>query len=112
MTQKILINTSIGGFSISKKAVLWLREKGCEEAFQTILDDEDVNNIEHYRYMSYRNRLERNDPLLLECFNALGSDFSEDAEIKIVEIPDGVDWEIGEAEEGTEWVAEKHRKWF
>jgi hypothetical protein len=32
------------------------------------------------------------------------------AELKVVDVPDDVDWEIGEYD-GTEWVAEKHRTW-
>lgn len=32
------------------------------------------------------------------------------ASLKIVEIPDDVEWEICEYD-GLEWVAEKHRKW-
>jgi len=30
--------------------------------------------------------------------------------LKIVDIPDGVEWEIEEYD-GMEWVAEKHRTW-
>jgi hypothetical protein len=30
--------------------------------------------------------------------------------LKIVEIPDGVEWTIQEFD-GNEWVAEKHRTW-
>jgi len=30
--------------------------------------------------------------------------------LKIVEIPDDVDWEINE-DDGSEWIAEKHRTW-
>jgi hypothetical protein len=32
------------------------------------------------------------------------------ATLKVVEIPEDVDWEIGEYD-GNEWVAEKHRTW-
>jgi hypothetical protein len=32
------------------------------------------------------------------------------AELKVVEIPANVDWEIDEYD-GAEWVAEKHRIW-
>ena len=31
--------------------------------------------------------------------------------LKVVEIPDGVDWEIEEYD-GEEWVSEKHRVWY
>ena len=32
------------------------------------------------------------------------------ANIKVVEVPEDVDWEIAEYD-GVEWVAEKHRTW-
>jgi hypothetical protein len=32
------------------------------------------------------------------------------AELKVVEIPDDVEWQIEEYD-GLEWVAEKHRTW-
>jgi hypothetical protein len=32
------------------------------------------------------------------------------ANIKIVEVPEDVDWEIADYD-GVEWVAEKHRTW-
>jgi hypothetical protein len=55
--------------------------------------------------------IERNDPVLVQvvetmCEQANGSH----AELKVVEIPDDVDWEISDYD-GREWVAEKHRIW-
>ena len=40
------------------------------------------------------------------------SDFEKDqfAELKIVDIPDGVNWEVEEYD-GNEWIAETHRRW-
>jgi hypothetical protein len=32
------------------------------------------------------------------------------AQLQVVEIPDGVEWQIEEYD-GVEWVAEKHRTW-
>lgn len=32
-------------------------------------------------------------------------------DIKLVDIPNDVDWEICEYD-GSEWIAEKHRKWY
>lgn len=53
----------------------------------------------------------RDDPFLIQVVDELGkkADGSH-AELKIVEIPDDVEWQIEEYD-GSEWVAEKHRTW-
>jgi hypothetical protein len=53
----------------------------------------------------------RADPLLVQVVEELG-EFADGrhAELKIVEIPDDVEWQIDEYD-GLEWVAEKHRTW-
>ena len=48
----------------------------------------------------------RNDPHLVAFVEMLG----DRTNLKIVEIPDDVEWEI-DGDDGTEWVAEKHRTW-
>ena len=53
----------------------------------------------------------RNDPDLIAVVESIGKDAGgEYSELKIVEIPDDVDFEIMEYD-GAEWVAEKHRTW-
>lgn len=53
----------------------------------------------------------RNDPLLIQVIEELGSEADgKCAELGIVEIPDGVEWELAEYD-GIEWIAEKHRTW-
>lgn len=53
----------------------------------------------------------RDDPYLVQVVEELGDRANgRHAELKIVEIPADVDWEIDEYD-GTEWVAEKHRVW-
>ena len=53
----------------------------------------------------------RADPLLVQVVEELGTDANGScAELKIVEIPDGVDWEIDEYD-GMESIHEKHRSW-
>ena len=55
--------------------------------------------------------LSRDDADLVAAVESLGSKAGGDyADLKIVEIPDDVEWQIGEYD-GTEWVAEKHRTW-
>lgn len=54
---------------------------------------------------------ERHDPLLVEMVETLGDKAGgKYASLKVVEIPDGVDYEISEYD-GNEHIAEKHRTW-
>ncbi len=54
---------------------------------------------------------DRTNPLLIQVIKELGEAASgQCASLKIVEIPDGVDWEIDEYD-GNESIHEKHRSW-
>jgi hypothetical protein len=56
-------------------------------------------------------RYERSHPLLIRVVEELGTEANGDcAKLKIVEIPDDVEWSIEEYD-GNEWVAETHRRW-
>lgn len=53
----------------------------------------------------------RDDAALVQAVEELGENANGDhAQLKVVEIPAGVEWEIDEYD-GLEWVAEKHRRW-
>lgn len=53
----------------------------------------------------------RDDPYLVQVVEELGERANgRHADLKIVEVPAEVDWEIDEYD-GMEWVAEKHRRW-
>ncbi len=57
-------------------------------------------------------KMPRTDALLVEVVEVLGEKASGDfADLKVVEVPDDVQWHIAEYD-GTEWVAENHRKWY
>ena len=91
---KIVINKCFGGFSLSKKAMLEL----------------GWNEEEEHSY-SFSEKIERNDPRLVaivESYDANGE--LGLSSLKVVEIPDGVNWEIKEYD-GLEHVAEVHRTW-
>lgn len=54
---------------------------------------------------------DRTDPLLIQVVEELGKLANGCcAELKIVDIPDGVEWEIDEYD-GNEHIAEKHQTW-
>ena len=55
--------------------------------------------------------IERNDPILIQVVEEMGIEANgRHAELKVVEIPDDVEWLIEEYD-GSEWVAEQHRTW-
>jgi hypothetical protein len=90
----IVINTDYGGFSLSDKA---------EARYKTMAGITDDDFFYH--------DIPRDDPYLVQIVKEMGKDADGTyANLKIVEIPGDVDWEIGEYD-GREWVAERHRTW-
>jgi hypothetical protein len=112
---KIVINRDFGGYGLSDQAV---REYGKRKGLNLVEDGPDdhgftyfyVNEIDENNYFSDR-EIERNDPVLVEIVERLGSEANgRYSDLKIVEIPDDVDWDIMEYD-GMEHIAEKHRTW-
>jgi hypothetical protein len=133
---KIVINDCYGGFGLSMEAMqLLYKKKGLSLFMYSGLGknlkpftegDSDLSrhytnrelteaemvsgNIPNGVYVSDRD-IERNDPDLIAVIEELGDKASDRyGDLKIVEIPDDVDWEIEEYD-GSEWVAENHRTW-
>jgi hypothetical protein len=90
---KIVINACHGGFGLSAEALNKYRELGIT----------DPN--------FYSRSIPRDDAHLIAVVELMGSAADgEYADLKIVEIPDDVNWYIEEYD-GCEWVAERHRTW-
>ena len=90
---KIVINTCHGGFGLSAEALNKYRELGIT----------DPN--------FYSRNIPRDDEHLIAVVELMGSAADgEHAELKIVEVPDDVNWYVEEYD-GREWVAERHRTW-
>ena len=83
-----------------------------ESDFWSMTDEEKKTYNDTWREQNFTYReIERNDPVLIQVVEELGKDAnSRYSELKIVEIPDGVAWQIDEYD-GLEWVAEQHRTW-
>lgn len=94
---KVVINTCYGGFGLSKAAFArWRAAKNLSDHDQSYQYDSDIS---------------RNDAELIQIVEEMGRAAHGDfASLKIVEVPDGVDWYIDEYD-GREWVAERHRTW-
>ena len=116
---KIVINTCHGGFGLSDEAFAMLMyRKGIEFEIVTQLTTHFyrkgmVGNDEGYLgyHHHHQDELRRDDADLVAVVEALGSKANGDyAELKIVEVPDDVNWYI-EDYDGMEHVAERHRTW-
>ena len=96
MNQRIVINRCYGGFGLSNLAAKRYRELAWipeEELFWTY-------------------DIPRDSKILLQVIAELGvvKASGPHAELKVVEVPEGVKWHIGEYD-GMEWIAENHRQW-
>lgn len=93
MTQKIVINACHGGFGLSAQA----QARYCELAGY---------DLAHFHW-----EVDRSSPHLIAIVEQLGEAANMSySQLKIVEIPDGVEWTVCEYD-GWEWVAEAHQTW-
>ena len=133
---KLVINRCFGGFGLSPLAVSeYLKRKGKEcfcydNSFSEKMKKVDIENANLFVIYSTKDLgkeitwedlkgsyfregdIPRDDTDLVEVVEYLkdkaNARFSE---LKIVEIPDGIEWEISEYD-GLETVEEKHRSWI
>lgn len=99
---KVVINADYGGFYLSRAACQRMAELGNAEAAAEI-----QWRGKHFSGLSRFN--DRADPTLVQVVEELGPAAGSDA-LKVVEVPDNVDWYIEEFD-GKEHVAEVHRTW-
>lgn len=106
---KIVINRCYGGFSLSSEAhAIIAKRKGWQYACDDW--DNDYWYSEPGKLVTC-NELPRNDPDLVAAVEELGAGVNgRYAELKIVNVPDEVDWYISEYD-GLEKVHECHRSW-
>lgn len=82
-----------------------------ERFYAMSLDERQAYNKIHSENTIYERDIARDDPALVQAVEELGDKANgSHAELAIVQIPDGVNWEISEYD-GREHVAEKHQTW-
>ena len=114
---KVVINKCFGGFGLSHEGIMRYAELSNTNIIAVDAEKDDyvrkhyyLNEVSNDNYWASMDLL-RNCPYLVQTVEELGNaSFGNYAELKVVDVPDDVDWEIGEYD-GTEWVAEKHRTW-
>lgn len=137
---KVVINRCFGGFGLSEKAYEWLIARGVpvrayvaqkrgpdgrympqpENDGEVIFDRELGSGGDPFnasmrclagRYWDVFLDGQRSLPLLVACVEALGAEANgPHAELAVVEIPDGIEYEIDEYA-GNESIHERHRSW-
>lgn len=133
---KIVINKCYGGFGLSHKAVMRYAEFSGLTLYASV--EKSVGDFEHFKPYDgnknafiiyyhtkllinetypdkndfYERDIKRDDPNLVKVVEELGNKAGgRYSKLRIVEIPDGVDYVIEEYD-GMEWIAEKHRTWY
>ena len=132
---KVVINRCYGGFGISDaaferyldlKGIQFYRWKGVFGGTYARLPEEEYRRLEKIcqerpigpdRYKEINGvglsqyDIERNDPILVQVVQELGKkSWGSHAELKIVEVPDDIGWEINDYD-GLESIHEVHRSW-
>ena len=79
--------------------------------YEMTLAERQAHNAAYSDTVFHDRDLARDDPDLVAVVQELGNQADgRHAELKIVEVPDDVNWYIEEYD-GCEWVAERHRTW-
>jgi hypothetical protein len=101
---KIVINVCFGGFGLSREALdMYCASKGIDQG-------EWNSKWGFYEGFSCRH-IPRDDAELIRIVETLDEkSWGKYSELKVVEIPDDVDWYIEEYD-GSEKVAERRRTW-
>jgi hypothetical protein len=136
---KVVINKCYGGFGLSHEAMLRYAEiKGITvypdkseygfETYYTVPAGQRTPSVDNWHELPIEERqrlneqwrserihdseIDRDDPALIQVVKELGSKKASGrfAELKIVNIPDGINWEVDEYD-GLETVVETHRSW-
>ena len=113
---KVVINSCYGGFSISKKAAEFMAKRGNKRAIAEL--EKSKNGKNKGRWFGYGcvdgfdGQYDRSDSDLIAAVEELGSEKASGtfAELKVVEIPDGIEYEIS-SYDGIEHISEVHRTW-
>jgi len=110
---KVVINSDYGGFGLSDEAMeLYLTRKGLPFEkkpwkFNEYIFVKPGSEDDWYFHWD----MDRTDPILIQVVEEMGGEANgKYSSLKIVEIPDDVEWVLQEYD-GIESIHEKHRIW-
>lgn len=113
----IVINTQFGGFGLSHEAIMAYSELAhlnllaSKKESSIVPYEYYLDGIEEDEYYWWDNGIKRDDPDLVAVVRKLGEAADgKYAKLKIVSIPDDVEWEIHDYD-GVESIHEVHRTW-
>jgi hypothetical protein len=116
---KVAINVCFGGFTFSEKGCDYMVKNhnvrmfdGWDDLKENLKNGElYIVNDGNYKCSNVGETQFRTDKRVLDTIETLGDEASGScSKLSIVEIPDGIEWEISEYD-GNESVEESHRSW-
>jgi hypothetical protein len=121
--REIVINVAIGGFALSRAAIVRARELSGDPTWGGPVligdlrdpaepPDAPYNRVEE-DYGTCDSWVQRDDPVLLQVVKELGPAAADAdlCELAIVPIPAEVEFHVCDSGTGAEWIAEAHRTW-
>lgn len=106
-----------GKASVDNPQCLVLYTTVPQEEYEEVLEKDKLKPVAPGRFTQSNELhfsptdIQRNDKALIQIIREMGAEANAQcSELTIIDIPDGVEWEIEEYD-GMEWVAEKHRTW-
>lgn len=133
---KVVINTSIGGFGISPTTAYFMEKdmgipcyifaRDRDESGEWLLIPIELSTQTKYGWVAHSTlnpvkgdrsygifsdiHDDRSNPSLVKAVETLGPEASgKFSNLKVVDIPDGVEYIVMTDNNGREWIAEKHR---
>jgi hypothetical protein len=111
---KVVINKCYGGFGLSEEAVRLARQLSDNPKWgDCVLQGESYADGKRndFNFGGYSPEVARHDEILIRVVEQLGATANgRCAELKVVEIPDGTRYEVGEYD-GIESIHETHQSW-
>ena len=108
-TMKIVISKDTFGFCLNDDEMMRYGEiKGIKIIYESVSNQYYIDTInKHNKFYDFQ--IPRNDPALVQLVEELNVKLPN-RKLKVVEIPDDVDWIIKKQDSGKEYITEKYKR--